>query len=1057
MAPPKTPPSKKNRNVETPPATPPPAFLDSHKTSGASAASDSAAPAWGSKHQAAVQSSPSKAGAPKPSATQFTIVNRLKGVAHDAVAFVGANPQDEAASDTFLLILEDAVKSLRAAKVDARNGLRRTKANASSASPLAAHADPEADKVRPVSASPEVKAAAAPAKSEPSKAESASKASTASTASKEAAADRKAAKEATLTASLAAKEAAKAKETAKETKEAPTESKHGDTSAPAKRSYAAALSIADAKQSEAAKPSKPAAAAQAATALPHNAKSDERAVPSTSAAADADEKAKPSKAAGKTRGGKKAEEKPAAAAEEKVVSPSKPAKKAQHDDDEKKVAPLTPEKKGGKGKAAAPEEHAEAGKKKEPKKEDDKKKGKSPVEAETPSLSKEETAVKAEEEATAAKKAKADERAAAKEEQRLLAKERAEKQQAKLKEAKERRQREEAAKGLIALRSDQQEEGTATLLVRFANVCHRHAKTYLEQQLAFATAADAAAGNVKPNRFRAALVRCTARTAGGTVITREPLKEVTQGIDAATSEDHDYLRASNSMLVLTDCAAECRKQATKQPDPLTLRLVLDVLHKLLLHPKEGPAHIDCFVRTGCTIPLAVVLREEIMGAKKVAANDALASVLSLLHLSMQHVLIDAPHRPQLQVHRTMLAEVIQSIDLVHVLCTACATLQGAEHLETVHVSALLLWCVLHVPPKTVISQRQLNAVVFGAMAACLAHVTRPYQAKPDEKMPAAATAVLLVAFRTMNHVARHNVEAMQQLVVDGHAEFHAVLCTVCDYVTAHHDQLEDLHSISTEQAKAQLTDCGLALSQTFVDAIEFGVTVQKLPRPDGAAKSSLRAALHEMLLLIGYACFNNAKVQDMFNEVAATAEGWSTPLLAKLLTCLPMVYFGIAKHIFVPTMLCVCHKHEKNEQILCNDMDAGVLRKLVRDEMDMMSSRHLQRMSAVNLPNSSKGSVAGDSVATGHTSTTMSWAEMSDSDDDSAFASMSNPDKNGDSGSKAIPTEAFTRFARSLTSSTKRPVQVYAAMFRLDRRFARECWHETQPAPPAPPVAAVKK
>ena len=72
---------------------------------------------------AAIANSPSKSGGPaRPVATQFNIVARIKAVVHDAVTFVQAHPQDDDAPETFLTILDDAVKAYEAAlKTDTQN------------------------------------------------------------------------------------------------------------------------------------------------------------------------------------------------------------------------------------------------------------------------------------------------------------------------------------------------------------------------------------------------------------------------------------------------------------------------------------------------------------------------------------------------------------------------------------------------------------------------------------------------------------------------------------------------------------------------------------------------------------------------------------------------------------------------------------------------------------------------------------------------------------------------------------------------------------------------
>jgi hypothetical protein len=108
----------------------------------------------------------------------------------------------------------------------------------------------------------------------------------------------------------------------------------------------------------------------------------------------------------------------------------------------------------------------------------------------------------------------------------------------------------------------------------------------------------------------------------------------------------------------------------------------------------------------------------------------------------------------------------------------------------------------------------------------------------------------------------------------------------------------------------------------------------------------LRATLNELLLFISYATLNNPTIQDLFQYRAD--DGAAPPLQHRLISALPLSYFGVAAHIALPTFLCMCHHHPRNWGSLAQEIDLSSVATFVHSEMNARpAAKRLARQQSV--------------------------------------------------------------------------------------------------------------
>lgn len=225
---------------------------------------------------------------------------------------------------------------------------------------------------------------------------------------------------------------------------------------------------------------------------------------------------------------------------------------------------------------------------------------------------------------------------------------------------------------------------------------------------------------------------------------------------------------------------------------------------------------------------------------------------------------------------------------------------------------------------------------------------------------AVTSQTLFSAFRVLNEVVRRNLSLAHGILAD--IEFrqmtYQALNNYFSFAAAQQPKLEAIPcDPSKEKMKDSFCDKG-ACTESFMDAVGFGITFQQSDRPvhvsdvivaslggkDGSAAAKeltaasgptrLRAALHESLLFAGYICLHNPAMQDLFHyqksdattPVSARSTGSASSdqapqfLLALLVQACPVAYFSAARHILMPSLLCICQGNRRNMAVLQNEL-----------------------------------------------------------------------------------------------------------------------------------------
>lgn len=608
----------------------------------------------------------------------------------------------------------------------------------------------------------------------------------------------------------------------------------------------------------------------------------------------------------------------------------------------------------------------------------------------------------AEQEAKQRKSAERNEQAEKLREEREKAqREKLEKQEAKLREVRERRDRDEERPPIasaLPARSDADVAAAMQKFARCAVLAAKHAKPYLESTSHIP--AEAAKSKLRP-----LLGRIAANTSS-VALCRQPLSDLIAALDTCTPADFAALRWQGGLPVIADVLSECRRG--KSTDTATLRVVFDLISRLLSHPTERTANLDYFTRSGCVMHLLAVIQEDMASVKR-PLPWTFTSVLTALLTVSRYVLHEAGDRPEMQVHRLMLFDAFDSLDLYGFILTYVGQAE-ADDMPGVQLMLAVLQCIFSAKQQhqlSAMAQRDLCARLCHALFSCVANVLMKggQYLKSDAAITPTASAVLFAALRTLNDVTRKSLRHTQALLADAatSTEFYHVVSSVCTYVVSHEDELEAIPP-STLAAE----DYGK--SPSFRDAADAGITFDQIPVPDPLTRKQsqqwfLRAAFHELVLFTGYVAVNNTGVQDLF------CYGTSGPLLSQLVAALQVSYFGVSMHVVFPSLLAICYQHPRNLVILANDMDRDSLVAFLTAEVE-----------ALNVAAPKESPVTPPAA-------TVSWADMADDDDGAGFPSTPS----------TVTAEQAQHMERAIGSAVaKHP---YAVFFRMDKRFAPELWH----------------
>ncbi|CUG93864.1 Hypothetical protein, putative, partial [Bodo saltans] len=285
--------------------------------------------------------------------------------------------------------------------------------------------------------------------------------------------------------------------------------------------------------------------------------------------------------------------------------------------------------------------------------------------------------------------------------------------------------------------------------------------------------------------------------------------------------------------------------------------------------------------------------------------------------------------------------------------------------------------------------------------------------------------------------------------------FH-IVSSFFQYVATHDETLEHLPPAAPLDAAALE---GSACLRSFNEALQFGVTLPSMPRiplpndcvsdatPPASAKqhgggSFVRAALHELLLLVGYMTLGDASSQELFSW------GKERPLLALILSSLPMQYFAQARHILFPTLLSIIHRDDRNKVIAAREMDLSALESFLQEEYDAIPPR----LAASSSSEATKKGVPTPTKATQVSLPKKSWVEMMEEDDDQDDCRIPSPGHPSGKTSAPVSTTAPVPVSAPAAPPSKtvaekeRLARVIKSMtpglahFHCDRRFPPSMW-----------------
>jgi hypothetical protein len=578
--------------------------------------------------------------------------------------------------------------------------------------------------------------------------------------------------------------------------------------------------------------------------------------------------------------------------------------------------------------------------------------------------------------------------------------EKLERQEAKLKEVRERRERDVGRTKLydvMLARSTASQEAAEENLKRCAALVSRHAKTFLDEiQMPAAS---------QKSKLRSIMARFAA-SSGNSAQYRQPLHDLNTALEGCAPADFGALRCASGLPLLVDAFGRGKV------DNSTARLLADVLQKVVLNSAERAKNIEFFVRAGCIGRILDVVADELKNTGRHATTSNLTTALVLLYAASDYVIYECRGKPEFQSYRHMLFDAIEALDIFN-YSLSLAMIAMQEDMLTLQAGLALVRCFFATsPPKKANSSKvveELHDRMCHALITCIANMLMPggQQLKSDTSISPASSGVLFLALRLLNDISRRDLRAMHTMVADSATSmiFSHVVTSVSGFVNARETELEPVPPTTLPQGEQ-------GPSKSFTDALKAGITFNRFPLIDYSAKKQptfVRAAFHELLLLVGYVAINNVAVQDVF------AYGREAPLLCNVIAALPVSYFGVSKHIAFPSLIAVCFRHRRNLQILMAEMDAEALLRFLDDEIQAFGiAKETSEAPAVNVA---------------------SWADMMDDDDDldAMFASRAPPPSNS--------ADIEEQVAEAVKTKDAAP---YACFFRFDKRLASGLWAQAR-------------
>ncbi len=507
----------------------------------------------------------------------------------------------------------------------------------------------------------------------------------------------------------------------------------------------------------------------------------------------------------------------------------------------------------------------------------------------------------------------------------------------------------------------------------------------------------------------------------------------------------------------------------KSLDALTIRdlglfrLATDALRRLLTDPSLGDANVDFFLCSGCWSGVVQGIFDEIhllhklvgntatSGSKTAQPNAAAGSggasssttgirttfgvsmLVSILQTCLPR-LLDTTVKALIPVRESFVDLLSMAGFFEHVIDFAASITKMAETpslLAELSLFASLLPVVAR-RKSTVDEKRSWTANVVEVMFHVLKTLIAPGgQPLKDKELSNTAASTCFVALRILNTIARNDIPTLQQLISDGldpatvaskevplppaaDTVFSIAQGFMC-YLATHAGAFAPVSSFTIPAAVKGVspsfrdgTRFGLTEPIPIAPPLVLGDTPEALPKvvEKKQDKTYLGAALHELLLFLGYASVLNPAFQQLMNRKGATQK----TLLEMLVVAVDARYFALGKQILFPTLIAVALHCEENKAALLNEMNVKDIAAFLDEELaaakaarkecpeeELTPPRQQASQIAEKQPGSGSGAAAGATAGLaaklegrasasgcggGTTASNKSWAEMMEEEDE---------------------------------------------------------------------------
>lgn len=623
---------------------------------------------------------------------------------------------------------------------------------------------------------------------------------------------------------------------------------------------------------------------------------------------------------------------------------------------------------------------------------------------------------------------------------------------------------------VIVKESAAEEEQVNTKLAKASASIARHAKLFVDQ---YQKECVLGIKDLNKSKFRALSTRLVASNGGS--MSRQVLTDMTNFL---TAVDHEYARYFN----LFDPIMNIMIEARKAEDHNTFRLCSDLLHKVLLDSTEGPANARYFVKAGHVVPLIAMIHEEIKTLQKQNRSAALTVCFSLLQCCVQCIVSDASANVKLAPIRDQLMDLLEVAGVDRFCFAIASTCVDVEDMACLQYALLILQLQIFLNAKKKTDSVEWYQTATVSLTTLLQNILNPGgTSAKDDAITHNTMLVILTAFRLLNIIARHKSSVIGTLLREqesARTELYHTVGAFFGYVSR--NETAALERIPQEGAHET------SLSKSFEDAIQFGITLQNIPRATlpaysadgtvftpapssarssvsqtstvhgaGGGKGITRAAIHELLLFIGIASIGEPKVQEIFSW----GKGNGKPLLQVILTALNINYFTKGRHVLFPTVLSIIAREDRNREIAEREMDCKSLFDFLIGEVQCLPQKQQKKIkaseaSATTVPTVTQ-TAAAPAPQTLVESTepvkkklfAINWADLTDSDEEEQ-PSETKPAADSEEGATTSATGTSTAIATENGQQSKKDKMLqliknssnYNSFFRIENRIPRSMW-----------------